>query len=111
MRDSRSARAQRARHGFQIGERRACGIGNRSALSRKRNAARLPLKERHAEGGFQATDVMADRAGSQVQLFGSVGEVLVPGRSGEHSESRQQGRAYVHGTNIICGSHKKYALH
>lgn len=79
-----------------------------AAFGGQGHAARVALEQDHAEAGFQFADVVADRAGGEVQLLRGVGEILVPGGGGEHAQGGQQGGAQVHGdhrsgTSQICG--------
>ncbi|MOA62773.1 hypothetical protein D3C78_1882950 [compost metagenome] len=42
---------------------------------------------------FQTTDVVADRAGGQMQFLRRLGEVLMARGDREHGQCREQGRA------------------
>ena len=91
-RDLLVAGQQRAGDRVEVRQRGVGRVGQRPSLRSERYAARVPLKERHAEGRFQSPDVMADRTRGEMQLLGGVREVLVSGRGRENRESRQHRR-------------------
>ena len=87
-----------------------CGgrIGQLAPFGGQGHPARVALEQDHTQVGLQFADVVADRAGGEVQLLRGVGEILVPGGGCEYTKGRQEGGAQVHGdyqsdTSQICG--------
>ena len=89
--------AQRAQRDFHVGERAAGGVGQAPAFGGERHAARVALEQRDAQARFELADVVADRAGREVQFLGGVGEVLVAGGRFERGEGREPIGAQDHG--------------
>jgi hypothetical protein len=84
----RARNPQAAHNAFHVGHRAARGIGELAALGGERHAAGVSLEQNYAEPCFKLAHVMADRAGSKVQLFGRVGEILVACGGFERREGR-----------------------
>ena len=100
-RDLMVATQQRSGDRVEVRQRGVGRVGQHPSLRGEGHAARVPLKQRDAECGFQPPHVMTHRASGQMQLLGGVREVLVPGRGGEHGEGRQHGRSDGHETRAI----------
>ena len=83
-------------HRLQVGNGGGRGIGQQPAFAGQCDAACVALEQGDAEDGFQLADVVADRAGGEVQFLGGMGEILVPRGGGEHAEGGQQAGAQGH---------------
>ncbi|MNS96685.1 hypothetical protein D3C72_1309980 [compost metagenome] len=79
--------------GRHIGERGAGGVGQLPALGRQAYPARMAQEQARGQHLFQATHMVADRAGGQMQFLRRLGEVLMARGDRENGQRREQGRA------------------
>jgi hypothetical protein len=82
-------RPQRGGDGVDVREGSGGRVGKRAAFRRQVNAAGVALKEFDAKAPFQCPDVVTHSARSQIQFFGSMGEVLVASRDSKNAEGRK----------------------
>jgi hypothetical protein len=68
---------QAGRYGIDVGERRVSRVSERPSFDSQSHAARVSLEKLHPQGRLERPHMVADRTGSQTQLFGRMSEVLV----------------------------------
>jgi hypothetical protein len=86
------ARPQRGGDGVDVREGSGGRVGKRSAFRRQVNAAGMALKEFDTKTSLQCPDVVTHCACRQIQLFCSMGEVLVARRDSENAKGRKGSR-------------------
>jgi hypothetical protein len=84
---------QRHCDSVDIGQRCIGGIRKRAAFHCQHYATGMALEQLDAKCRFQPAHMVAHRAGGQSELFGSIGEILVPCCDRENAEGGECGGA------------------